>query len=154
MPDLAPARFTPALLLSLLAIPALAAAQTLDKLQLRQARAESATYRGKQALHVTPAPGAGDANGLAVVTGSEFQDGTIEVDLAGSPAAGAGGFARGFIGIAFRVQPEASKYELIYLRPTNGRADDQLRRNHSTQYVSFPDWPWERTRKETPGLYE
>ena len=51
-------------------------------------------------------------------------------------------------------QPNAAKYEMFYLRPTNGRADDQLRRNHSAQYVSFPDWPWERTRKETPGLYE
>ncbi len=153
MRDLAPARFTPALwLLSLLVIPSLAAAQTLDKLQLRQAHAESATYLGKQAIHLTPAPGGGD--GVAILSGSEFQDGTIEVDLAGAPTRGAGGFARGFIGIAFRVQPDAAKYELFYLRPTNGRADDQLRRNHSTQYVSFPDWPWERTRKDTPGLYE
>jgi hypothetical protein len=62
--------------------------------------------------------------------------------------------ARGFIGIAFRVQPGASRYECIYLRPTNGRADDQLRRNHTTQYISFPDWPWERLRKDSPGVYE
>jgi hypothetical protein len=46
------------------------------------------------------------------------------------------------------------KFECIYVRPTNGRAADQLRRNHTTQYVSFPDWPWERLRKESPGVYE
>jgi hypothetical protein len=44
--------------------------------------------------------------------------------------------------------------ETFYVRPTNGRADDQLRRNHTVQYTSEPDWPWFRTRKETPGLYE
>jgi hypothetical protein len=81
-------------------------------------------------------------------------DGVIEVALAGAPAPGAFGDARGFIGVAFRVQPSAAKFELLYLRPTNGRAEDQLRRNHSTQYSSFPDWPWQRTRQETPGLYE
>jgi hypothetical protein len=43
---------------------------------------------------------------------------------------------------------------MFYLRPNNARVPDQLRRNHVTQYVSFPDWSWERTRKETPGRYE
>src|SRR6185436_13073565 len=35
-----------------------------------------------------------------------------------------------------------------------GRANDQLRRNHSTQYISHPDWTWQRLRQETPGVYE
>ena len=47
-----------------------------------------------------------------------------------------------------------SKLELFYIRPTNARADDQLRRNHSAQYESFPDWPWNRLRQEAPGVYE
>jgi hypothetical protein len=47
-----------------------------------------------------------------------------------------------------------SHYEAFYLRPTNGRADDQLRRNHSTQYISHPDFPWDRLRREHPGVYE
>lgn len=130
----------------------IASAQTSDSLELRNAKAEQTVYRGRQAIHLTPASAAGD--GLAIVAGPVFENGTIEVDLAGAPAKGAADSARGFVGIAFRVQPDAGKYELFYLRPTNGRADDQLRRNHSTQYVSFPDWPWHRTRKETPGLYE
>jgi len=137
-----------------LAGDSIAQGQTLDKLKLRNVRAELAVYRGKQAIHLTEAPGGGQGEGLAMVDGLAIEDGAIEADLAGAPAAGAMEGARGFIGIAFRVQPGAAKFELFYLRPTNGRADDQLRRNHSTQYVSFPDWPWERTRRETPGLYE
>jgi hypothetical protein len=64
------------------------------------------------------------------------------------------GGARGFVGIAFRVQPDLKTYDAFYLRPTNGRADDQERRNHATQYISHPDWPWDRLRKETPSRYE
>ena len=84
------------------------------------------------------APDAANGSSYAIVKGASFRDGTIEVDLAGKPAAGAGAGARGFIGIAFRLQD--NKYEYIYLRPTNGRAEDQVRRNHSTQYGSHPDF--------------
>jgi len=68
--------------------------------------------------------------------------------------AGAPEGARGFVGIAFRVRPDQRTYDAFYLRPTNGRSDDQLRRNHAAQYVSHPDWPWYRLREETPGRYE
>jgi hypothetical protein len=140
--------------LALLAGLSPASGQTLDRLQLHKVRAAAGEYRGNKAVHITQAPGAQGEDTLAIVSGTELQDGIIEVDLAGAPAPGAFGDARGFIGVAFRVQPDAARFELLYLRPTNGRAEDQLRRNHSTQYVSFPDWPWQRTRQETPGLYE
>jgi hypothetical protein len=52
------------------------------------------------------------------------------------------------------VQKDLQTYDAFYLRPTNGRADDQERRNHAVQYVSHPDWPWFRLRKETPSKYE
>ena len=52
------------------------------------------------------------------------------------------------------MQPDLTTYDALYLRPTNGRADDQVRRNHSVQYVSHPDWPWYRLRKEFPERYE
>jgi hypothetical protein len=52
------------------------------------------------------------------------------------------------------VAADASTFECIYLRPTNGRADDQIRRNHSVQYFSFPEFPWFRLRKESPEKYE
>ena len=60
--------------------------------------------------------------------------------------------ARGFIGIAFRVQGD--RFEYIYLRPTNGRADDQIRRNHTTQYAAHPEFDFDRLRKESPEKYE
>lgn len=46
------------------------------------------------------------------------------------------------------------QFECFYLRPTNGRSTDQLRRNHAVQYVSEPEFPWFKLRKETPGVYE
>ena len=141
-------------LLAVLTGTSFATGQTVDKLELRQVRAESTEYLGKKAVHLTQMQAARGENTLAIVTGLPFQDGTIHIELAGAPAAGAIEGARGFIGVAFRVQPEAAKFELLYLRPTNGRAEDQLRRNHSTQYISFPEWTWQRTRQETPGLYE
>ncbi len=135
-----------------LAAAALATGQTLDKLELHNVQGNSVTYRQRPAVHLRPASD-GDPT-LAIVKGTSFQDGTIEAEVAGAPAPGANEAARGFIGIAFRVQAGGSKLELFYIRPTNGRADDQLRRNHSAQYESFPDWPWNRLRQEAPGVYE
>ena len=142
-----------------------------EGLEFHKTRGEVAVFKGKKALHVVstePPAGPGRrgagarpagpprerAHPLVIVKGVEFHDGTIEVDLAGQAREGAGRGARGFIGVAFRVAPDLSKYEAIYLRPANGRAEDQLRRNHSVQYISFPDYPWFRLRKETPGKYE
>jgi hypothetical protein len=141
-------------MVALLLGPSPASGQRLDQLQLHKVRAAAAEHRGIKAIHITQTPGAQGEDTLAIVSDTGLQDGVIEADLAGAPEPGASGDARGFIGVAFRVQPSAAKFELIYLRPTNGRAENQLRRNHSTQYVSFPDWPWQRTRQETPGLYE
>jgi len=91
---------------------------------------------------------------LALVQGPKFSSGTIEVELAGAPEATAGEGARGFVGIAFRVPEDRLTYDAFYLRPTNGRAADQERRNHSVQYISHPEWPWNRLRKETQERYE
>ena len=125
----------------------------LARLEAQKAIASLVTYHGKEATRLVAADPSIDRNGMALLKGPDFQDGIIEVDLAGQPAASAIAGARGFIGVAFRVQTNGA-HELIYLRPTNGRADDMFRRNHSTQYVSEPEWPWERLRKEFPSLYE
>jgi hypothetical protein len=138
-------------LLALLAVPV--AAQSVDRLTAKNATIAQTNYKGRSALQVLAAPTAANGESYAVVNDVSFRDGTIEVDLAGQPAAGAGPDARGFIGIAFRMQGDAS-YEYIYLRPTNGRADDQVRRNHSTQYGSHPDFDFARSRREAPEKYE
>src|SRR5688572_1758834 len=123
--------------------------------------AEPATLAGKRGLRVAVSPRAGmtpeelaQLETLAVVEGTDFESGVIEAEIAGAPAPGAGEGARGFVGLAFRLQEDMKRYDAFYLRPTNGRADDQERRNHATQYVSHPEWPWYRLRKETPGRYE
>jgi hypothetical protein len=129
------------------------AAQTVDRLAGKNVSIAQVTFKGRSAIQLIATPDAANASSYAVVKDASFKDGTIEVDLAGQPAAGAGAGARGFIGIAFRLQGDG-RYEYIYLRPTNGRADDQVRRNHSTQYSSFPDFDFARARKEAPEKYE
>jgi hypothetical protein len=83
-----------------------------------------------------------------------FCNGTIEVMLLSRLLPTADASARGFIGLAFRINKDNGQFESIYIRPTNGRADDQLRRNHSTQYFSYPDYKFDRLRKEAEGKYE
>jgi hypothetical protein len=114
---------------------------------------ERVTYRGRPALKLIPGDSK-DENMLAILDAPAFEDGTIEADVAGAPRIGTSPDARGFIGISFRTGPHGAWSEVFYIRPTNGRADDQLRRNHSVQYVSHPDYPWFRLRQESPGLYE
>ncbi len=134
-------------------------------LRLHHVAAEPVVLQGKKGLKVTqadepqgqPAVPAGERRAmqpLAILEGVEFSNGVIEAEIAGAPAPNAGEGARGFVGIAFRLQDDLDTYDAFYLRPTNGRADDQERRNHAVQYISHPDWPWFRLRKETPSRYE
>jgi len=129
------------------------AAQTADRLDGKNVSIAQVEFKGRKAVQLIANPDAQNATSLAIVKDATFLDGTIEVDLAGQPAAGAGGGARGFIGVAFRLQGDG-RYEYIYLRPTNGRADDQVRRNHSTQYSAHPDFDFATSRKEAPEKYE
>jgi len=137
-----------------------------DGLRLHNAAAEPVTLQGKKGLRVTISKEAERRfqamrpeeqallEQLAVVDGLDFANGVIEAEIAGAPAPGAPEGARGFVGIAFRLQNDLRTYDAFYLRPTNGRAEDQERRNHAVQYISHPDWPWFRLRKETPSRYE
>jgi hypothetical protein len=139
------------LLFAVLAAPL--GAQSVDRLVSKNVSVAQTTYKGRSAIQVVANPDAVNATMYALVRDVSFRDGVIEVDLAGQPAAGAISGARGFIGIAFRLQADG-RYEYIYLRPTNGRADDQVRRNHSTQYSSYPDFDFARSRQEAPEKYE
>ena len=129
---------------------------SLNHLKLNKVVAIPATYQGHKAVQVKLASGveSGDKPTFAIVQGTDFHDGEIAVNLVGKLGSGAPPDARGFAGVAFRINDDASKFEAFYLRPANGRADDQVRRNHSTQYFSFPDYPFPRLRKEYPEKYE
>ena len=119
-------------------------------------RVEVVDYRGRSALHLVPEPETAgrDEDVLAVFDLERFRDGEIEIDVAGAPRPDAPPDSRGFVGIAFRTGERGEWSEVLYLRPTNARCDDQLRRNHSVQYASHPDFPWDRLRRESPGEYE
>ena len=121
--------------------------------RLHNVIAEPATLHGKKALRVaateavrrrmqamtaeerdrgTKTAGGTDEH-LAIIDGLEFGNCVIQVELAGMAEPGVFEGARGFVGVAFRVQKDPRAYDAFYLRPTNGRADDQVRRNHSVQ---------------------
>lgn len=97
--------------------------------------------KGKQAVKVVKDASVEkfDEPTFVRIKGVDFENGTIEVKVLSRLLKDAPDFARGFIGIAFRINEDNSRYESIYIRPTNGRADDQVRRNHSIQYYAYPD---------------
>jgi len=125
-------------------------------LRLHNVSAEPATLQGREGVKVTMTADAGQTteDRFALVNDLEFGDGVIEAEIAGDVQPGSSEGARGFVGIAFRVQSDLRTFDAFYLRPTNGRADDQVRRNHSAQYISHPDWTWSRFRQEFPSKYE
>src|SRR5205814_6058844 len=88
------------------------------------------------------------------IPGINFKNGAIEVKVLSRLLKDAPAFARGFIGVAFRINDSNTKYECIYIRPVNARVDDQVRRNHSIQYYSYPDYKFDRLRKESLERYE
>ena len=129
--------------------------ESAEGLTLLHARAEPVTHQGQRGLrlHALDEVGPDDVV-LALVDGLELGDGEIALEVAGAPLPGAPADMRGFIGVSFHVSSDGSRSEDMYLRPSNGRADDQLRRNHAVQYESTPEYPWYRLRKEAPGQYE
>jgi hypothetical protein len=86
--------------------------------------------------------------------GINLENGIVEVKVLSRLLPTAPALARGFIGLAFRVNEDNSAFESIYLRPTNGRANDQFRRNHTIQYFAYPEYKFDRLRAESKGEYE
>lgn len=84
----------------------------------------------------------------------DFKNGVIECKVLSRLLPDADDTARGFIGIAFHINDSNTRFESIYLRPTNARALQQIRRNHSIQYFSFPDFKYNVLRQMAPGEYE
>ncbi len=127
--------------------------------RLNKVTAQPANHKERSSLcaALTPqtvaAKDYGDSNTFVLIP-TDFGNGEIDVDVLGKLQATAPPDARGFIGIAFRIAPDNTAFEAVYLRPTNGRTDDPVRQKRAIQYFSYPDWKFDRTRKETPGRYE
>ena len=107
---------------------------TTQKLDLGNLKANIVSYLGRAAVRIvnTRTQNSGYGKGLAVVRGLSLINGTIDVNLTGDTAPDAPPELRGFVGIAFRVA-DHSHFECFYIRPKNGRSEDQLQRNHSAQ---------------------
>jgi len=126
------------------------------RLTLHNVSAENMEYQDRRSLRlmVSPEAEAADIDAtFAVLPHPPTRDFVIEADVAGMPVS-AETTARGFVGIAFHIAEDRNSFEAIYLRPTNGRAEDQVRRNRAIQYISHPDYPWHRLRTEAPGQFE
>ncbi len=122
-----------------------------NELRLVNVKTDAVEYQGRKAVRLTKDT---EKDGFALLPGTDFQDGVIEADIALKITTPPGVRMPGFVGIAFRARPDASRYELFYLRPGNALSDDQAMRNHSVQYTSEPDYNWYKLRREWPWVYE
>ncbi|MBS4073287.1 MAG: hypothetical protein KGZ90_18300 [Algoriphagus sp.] len=146
-------------------------AQTLklknQEFELHNVTGEIVTFQGKKALKIerdltaipfdsTRVEATVDEPHYARLLGLEdFENGTIEVKMYSQlkvPAPYSG--IAGFIGLFFRVQEDDSAFESIYVRPKVGRSDNQLFRNHTVQYFSYPNYKFDTLRKIAPHRYE
>ena len=107
----------------------------------RDVTALSGSRRG---VHLTEKEGPG----VAWIEGSDFAEGTIEVDVRGRDV-----LQQSFLGVAFHRKDD-NTYEAVYLRPFNFRAEDPARHQHAVQYIAVPDYDWPRLRKEFPEEFE
>ena len=88
-------------------------------------------------------------NGNVWLKNVNFSYGTVELDIRGRNE-----FLNSFPGIAFHASDTSRNYEVVYFRPFNFRHDDAVRRTWSVQYVSLPEYPYDRLRKENTGQFE
>jgi len=123
-------------------------------LEAHHVKVEAAEFLGRKAIRLTTVPPDKDGEGFALVRGTDFQDGTIDVDVAVKITTPPGVRMPGFTGLAFRMSADGASFEDVYLRPKNSLADDQAMRNHAVQYCAEPDYGWYRLRREWPLVYE
>ena len=88
------------------------------------------------------------SDGLAIIKDVSFEKGTIDIEIKGENIQG-----RSFVGVAFNIQND-STYEAIYFRPFNFQAEEQIRREHSLQYIFHPKNTWRYLRTNHEGQYE
>lgn len=86
--------------------------------------------------------------GIVWLPVKDFKNGAIEIEMRGKDV-----FQRSFIGIVFHGI-DAVNYDAVYCRPFNFSAKDSVRRIHSVQYISHPDFTWEKLRKERNAVFE
>jgi hypothetical protein len=104
----------------------------------------SASAPGKVVVHLNSKAG----NGVAWIKDLTFEKGTIEFDVKGKNI-----LQQSFVGIAFHGLDD-STYDAVYFRPFNFQSSDTIRKSHSVQYISLPQYDWSVLREKHPGKYE
>jgi hypothetical protein len=122
-------------------LAALAAQRRLTVFNGQVSELQDGTRRG---IRLSPSSG----QALAFVSGPEFANGTIDVDIRGRDV-----LQQSFVGVAFHAM-DALRYDAVYFRPFNFRSSDAERRAHAVQYESMPGFPWQKLRTERPGTFE
>ena len=89
-----------------------------------------------------------EGNGVVWIEGTDFAEGTIEIDVRGRDV-----MQRSFVGVAFHRRDD-NTYDAVYLRPFNFRNPDPARRLNAIQYIALPEYDWPRLRKEFPREFE
>lgn len=117
---------------------------------------ENVTLDGEQVLRVVKSEKIEqfDEDTYAQLIGSNFHNGTICVEMRSRLLQNAPDFARGFIGIVFRVSENGAEFESYYVRPTNGRHPDPIRRSHGSQYFSYPGYTFSYFRDHDISDFE
>lgn len=115
-----------------------------NKLQVYNREVSTFSENGKNGIRFSQK----ENDGIAWIQGATFSDGVIEVDIKGKDV-----LQQSFVGVAFHGASDKN-FDVIYFRPFNFQAEDSVRRIHAVQYVSMPDFDWQRLRKEQNGKYE
>ena len=129
-------------LLLLAALPA----QTVDfaAAKIRPVNRDVSALPERGGIHVS----AKEGPGVAWIEGSDFGEGTIDVDVRGKDV-----LQQSFLGVAFHRTDDRT-YESVYLRPFNFQATDPARHNHAVQYMQVPEFDWPVLREKFPEEFE
>jgi len=100
--------------------------------------------KNKNGIHID----AKDNYGIAWLNDTRFSSGTLEFDVKGKNV-----MQQSFVGIAFHGLDDKTM-DAVYFRPFNFQAQDDERKNHSLQYISLPDYDWQKLRTDFPNKYE
>ena len=115
-----------------------------SQLEVFNRTATSFTDNGKNGVRLSK----NENDGVAWLKHVIFSNGIIELDIRGSEE-----LQQSFVGIAFHGM-DNNTFDVIYFRPFNFQTDDPVRKIHSVQYESMPDYSWEVLREKFNSKYE
>lgn len=128
------------------AVAATAAAQNVafTAAKMKPVNREVSRLAERGGVHVSAKAGPG----VVWIEGTDFAEGTIEVDVRGKDV-----LQQSFVGIAFHRNDDQT-YESVYVRPFNFQATDPARHNHALQYMQVPEFDWPVLREKFPEEFE